>query len=73
MASARLVPSETRGKIEKFTIFEHKLRGYNSGDYLFPNRVHAFGKNTNHPYDIAPVGTRFPYTEMREGHAEDVI
>ena len=39
-------------------------RSYNSGDFLFPNRVHAFGKNTNHSYDIAPVGTRYPYTEM---------
>jgi hypothetical protein len=39
-------------------------RAYNSGDFMFPNRVHAFGKNTNHPYDIAPVGTRYPYTEM---------
>jgi len=39
-------------------------RSYNSGDYLSPNRVHAFGKNANHSYDMAPVGTRFPYTEM---------
>lgn len=37
-------------------------RTYNSGDYLAPNRVHAFGKNTNHPFDIAPMGSRFPYT-----------
>jgi YD repeat-containing protein len=39
-------------------------RTYNSGDFMHPNRVHAFGKNTNHPFDIAPVGTRFPYTEQ---------
>jgi YD repeat-containing protein len=39
-------------------------RSYNSGDFIHPNRVHAFGRNTNHPYDIAPVGTRFPYTEQ---------
>jgi YD repeat-containing protein len=37
-------------------------RSYNSGDYLHPNRVHAFGKNANHPYDISPVGSRYPYT-----------
>jgi YD repeat-containing protein len=44
-------------------IFEVPLtRTYNSGDYLSLNRVHAFGKNTNHPYDIAPLGSRFPYT-----------
>jgi len=24
--------------------------------------VHAFGRNSNHPYDIAPIGTRNPYT-----------
>jgi YD repeat-containing protein len=46
-------------------IFDVPLtRTYNSGDFMHPNRVHAFGKNTNHPYDIAPVGTRSPYTEM---------
>ncbi len=44
-------------------VFEVPLtRTYNSGDYISANRVHAFGKNTNHPYDIAPLGTRFPYT-----------
>jgi YD repeat-containing protein len=37
-------------------------RSYNSGDYLQSNRVHAFGKNANHPFDIAPVGSRYPYT-----------
>jgi YD repeat-containing protein len=44
-------------------IFDVPLtRTYNSGDYISLNRVHAFGKNTNHPYDIAPLGSRFPYT-----------
>jgi YD repeat-containing protein len=44
-------------------VFEVPLtRTYNSGDYIHPNRVHAFGKSTNHPYDIAPLGTRNPYT-----------
>jgi YD repeat-containing protein len=38
------------------------MRTYNSRDYTHPNPIHAFGKNTNHPYDIAPLGTRFPYT-----------
>lgn len=37
-------------------------RTYNSQDWIHPNRVHAFGKNTNHPFDIAPVGSRNPYT-----------
>lgn len=37
-------------------------RTYNSGDYIHSNPVHAFGKNANHPYDIAPLGTRNPYT-----------
>ncbi len=37
-------------------------RTYNSRDWLAPNPVHAFGRNSNHPYDIAPMGTRNPYT-----------
>jgi YD repeat-containing protein len=37
-------------------------RTYNSGDYVHANRRHAFGNNTNHPFDIAPLGTRNPYT-----------
>jgi len=37
-------------------------RAYNSGDYLHPNRVHAFGRNANHSFDIAPLGTRDPFT-----------
>jgi hypothetical protein len=44
-------------------IFDVPLtRTYNSGDYVQPNRVHAFGRNTTHPYDIGPVGSRYPYT-----------
>ncbi len=40
-------------------------RVYNSADWLpGTNRVYAFGRNSNHPYDIAPLGTRNPYTEM---------
>lgn len=39
-------------------------RSYNSNDWLPQNRVHAFGRNSNHPYDIAPIGTRNPYTHM---------
>jgi YD repeat-containing protein len=27
-----------------------------------PNPVHAFGRNSNHPFDIAPLGSRNPYT-----------
>jgi YD repeat-containing protein len=37
-------------------------RTYNSNEWASPNPVHAFGRNTNHPYDIAPLGSRNPYT-----------
>jgi YD repeat-containing protein len=44
-------------------IFDVPLtRSYNSRDWL--GRMHAFGGNSNHPYDIAPLGTRNPYTHM---------
>jgi YD repeat-containing protein len=39
-------------------------RTYTSDDWVPQNKSHAFGLNTNHPYDIAPLGTRNPYTEM---------
>ncbi|MGB6432207.1 MAG: hypothetical protein WBF06_16640 [Candidatus Acidiferrales bacterium] len=39
-------------------------RAYTSQDWFYPNHVHAFGKNTNQTYDIAPIGTRNPYTWM---------
>jgi len=37
-------------------------RSYNSNDWLNPNPVHAFGRKSNHPFDIAPLGSRNPYT-----------
>lgn len=37
-------------------------RTYVSNDWIHPNPVHAFGRNSNHPYDIAPLGNRNPYT-----------
>lgn len=37
-------------------------RTYASDDWINPNPVHAFGRNSNHPYDISPEGTRNPYT-----------
>ena len=37
-------------------------RTYNSGDYIHPNRSRAFGNNPNHSFDIAPLGSRDPYT-----------
>jgi hypothetical protein len=37
-------------------------RTYNSREWAHPNPVHAFGRNANHRYDIAPLGTRNPYT-----------
>lgn len=39
-------------------------RSYTSDDWLPKNEMHAFGRNSNHPYDVAPLGTRFPYTYM---------
>jgi YD repeat-containing protein len=39
-------------------------RAYNSQDWLGTNHVHAFGSNSNHLFDIAPLGTTNPYTEM---------
>jgi YD repeat-containing protein len=33
-----------------------------SHEWVDQNPMHAFGRNSNHPYDIAPIGTRFPYT-----------
>lgn len=30
--------------------------------YAWDTESHAFGVGTNHPYDICPTGTRFPYT-----------
>jgi YD repeat-containing protein len=37
-------------------------RTYVSNEWVDRNPVHAFGRNSNHPYDIAPIGTRNPYT-----------
>ena len=37
-------------------------RSYRSREWAPPNPVQAFGRNSSHPYDIAPVGTRNPYT-----------
>jgi YD repeat-containing protein len=37
-------------------------RTYCSNEWVDRNPVHAFGRNTNHPYDIAPIGARNPYT-----------
>lgn len=37
-------------------------RTYASNEWVDQNPVHAFGRNSNHPYDIAPIGTRNPYT-----------
>lgn len=39
-------------------------RSYRSDDWLGANRSHAFGKNSNHPYDIALIGSRNPYTYL---------
>ena len=39
-------------------------RSYTAQDWVPLNRRHAFGLNANHAYDIAPLGTRNPYTEQ---------
>lgn len=39
-------------------------RTYTAQDWLPRNESHAFGRDSNHPYDIAPLGTRNPYTEQ---------
>ncbi len=39
-------------------------RSYRSDDWLGKNRSHAFGRNSNHPYDVALLGTRNPYTYL---------
>lgn len=39
-------------------------RTYAAQDWVSGNKKHAFGLNSNHPYDIAPLGTRNPYTEQ---------
>jgi YD repeat-containing protein len=38
--------------------------------YAWDPYSHAFGVGTNHPYDICPTGTRFPYT-YQELNLED--
>jgi YD repeat-containing protein len=37
-------------------------RSYTSQDWASKDSVHAFGRNSNHPYDIAPLGDHWPYT-----------
>jgi hypothetical protein len=39
------------------------MRSYNSQDWADP--IHAFGRKSNHSYDIAPVGSRWPYTYIQ--------
>lgn len=51
--------------LEVNDVFDVPLtRTYNSEDWVGGNRVQEFGRNSNHSYDIAPLGTRNPYTEM---------
>jgi hypothetical protein len=51
--------------LEVNDVFDVPLtRIYNSEDWVGGNRVQEFGKNTNHPYDAALLGTRNPYTFM---------
>jgi YD repeat-containing protein len=58
---ARLVTQETDLRISD--VFDVPLtRTYTSDEWVSRNPVHAFGRNSNHPFDIAPVGTRNPYT-----------
>ena len=39
-------------------------RTYASQDWGTPSHIHAFGLNSSHNWDIAPTGTRWPYTYM---------
>jgi len=51
--------------LELNDVFDVPLnRSYRSNDWVHSNPVHAFGRNSNHPFDIAPVGTRNPYTYL---------
>jgi YD repeat-containing protein len=51
--------------LELNDVFDVPLtRSYRSNDWVHSNPVHAFGRNTNHPFDVAPVGTRNPYTYL---------
>lgn len=46
-----------------YDVFDVPLtRSYRSRNWAANNPAQAFGRNTSHPYDIAPVGTRNPYT-----------
>jgi YD repeat-containing protein len=61
LRDANFVLQETDLRIND--VFDVPLtRSYRSRDWAHSNPVHAFGRNSNHPYDIAPVGTRNPYT-----------
>jgi len=54
--------------LEVNDVFDVQLtRSYRSRDWVSSSALHAFGLNTNHPFDIAPVGTRNPYTYMLIG------
>src|SRR5437016_8156295 len=37
---------------------------------LWDQQIYVLGKGTNHPYDVAPTGSRFPYTFL-DIHLED--
>lgn len=51
--------------LEVKDIFDVPLtRTYNAQDWIGGDRVTEFGRNTNYHYDIAPLGTTNPYTEM---------
>ena len=39
-------------------------RSYSTNDWIPANKVHAFGMFSNHPFDVAPLGTRRPYTYL---------
>jgi YD repeat-containing protein len=61
LRNANFVLQETDLRVTD--VFDVPLtRSYRSREWAHSNPVHAFGKNSNHPYDIAPVGSRNPYT-----------
>lgn len=39
-------------------------RAYTSLDWFHPNPVHAFGRNSNHTYDVSPLTSKPPFRSM---------
>jgi YD repeat-containing protein len=64
LRSGRFIMRQTDLSITEAGFEIPLTRTYASDDWLPKNKSHAFGVNANHPYDVAPLGTRNPYTEQ---------